>query len=60
MKVEICNKKNDKLVLDYVVIFAKYKEQWILVRHRDRNTWEFPVEKLNMVRMRYVLLKGVV
>lgn len=46
MKVEICNKKNDKLVLDYVVIFAKYKEQWILVRHRDRNTWEFPGGKI--------------
>ena len=28
--------------LIYVVIAARYKGQWIFVRHRDRKTWEMP------------------
>lgn len=28
--------------LKYVVIVAKYKNKWVMVRHRDRNTWEVP------------------
>lgn len=28
--------------LKYVVIQAKYKGQWIFVRHKDRETWEIP------------------
>lgn len=28
--------------LKYVVIGAKYKNQWIFVRHRERETWEIP------------------
>lgn len=30
------------VALKYVVIAARYKNQWILVRHRDRQTWEIP------------------
>jgi 8-oxo-dGTP diphosphatase len=28
--------------LSYVIIGARYREQWIFVRHRDRDTWELP------------------
>jgi len=28
--------------LTYVVMIARYKNQWLLVRHRDRTTWEVP------------------
>ncbi|MCX6334352.1 MAG: NUDIX domain-containing protein [Bacteroidia bacterium] len=28
--------------LTYSVIAAKFKGEWILVRHRDRTTWEIP------------------
>ncbi|MEN8228819.1 MAG: NUDIX domain-containing protein [Bacteroidota bacterium] len=28
--------------LIYVVMAARYSEEWIFVRHRDRNTWEMP------------------
>jgi 8-oxo-dGTP diphosphatase len=27
--------------LSYVVIFIKQGEEWVLVRHRERSTWEF-------------------
>lgn len=30
----------DKLA--YAVIMAKFRGQWLYVRHRDRNTWEIP------------------
>jgi len=26
----------------YAVIVAKYKEKWVFVRHKNRNTWEIP------------------
>lgn len=28
--------------LKYAVIMARYKEKWIFVRHKDRDTWEIP------------------
>lgn len=28
--------------LSYVIIGARYRDQWIFVRHRDRKTWELP------------------
>jgi len=28
--------------LTYVVIGARYKEQWVFVRHKERTTWELP------------------
>lgn len=28
--------------LSFAVIMARYKEQWIFVRHKDRTTWEIP------------------
>lgn len=27
--------------LKYVVIFMKQGKDWVLVRHRERSTWEF-------------------
>ena len=29
-------------VLTYVVIGARYRDHWIFVRHRERDTWEMP------------------
>ena len=31
---------DSKRKLKYVVIQAKYKGQWVFVRHQDRSTWE--------------------
>lgn len=28
--------------LTYVVIAARYKEDWVVVRHQNRTTWEIP------------------
>jgi len=28
--------------LKYAVIITRYKNQWVLVRHRERTTWEIP------------------
>lgn len=28
--------------LSYVIIGARYREQWLFVRHRERQTWEMP------------------
>lgn len=28
--------------LKYVVIACKYKEDWLFVRHKERQTWEIP------------------
>lgn len=32
----------DEEKLKYAVIMARYKEKWIFVRHKDRDTWEIP------------------
>jgi 8-oxo-dGTP diphosphatase len=32
----------DENLLTYVVMGARYRDQWIFVRHRDRQTWEMP------------------
>lgn len=32
----------DKYKLKYVVIMSKYKDKWILARHKERTTWEIP------------------
>ncbi len=29
-------------LLTYVVMITQYREQWLLVRHRERITWEIP------------------
>jgi 8-oxo-dGTP diphosphatase len=31
----------DKKVM-FAVIMAKYKDKWVFVRHKDRETWEIP------------------
>ena len=32
----------DEGLLRFVVIQAKYQDQWIFVRHKERETWELP------------------
>lgn len=32
----------DEELLDFVVIPARYKDKWIFVRHKERETWEMP------------------
>ena len=39
--------------LKFVVIVANYNDKWILVRHKDRQTWEIPgghIEKFEKVK----------
>jgi 8-oxo-dGTP diphosphatase len=42
--MKVCFHEIDKTnhKLKYVVICARYKNQWIFVKHKDRNTWEVP------------------
>lgn len=36
-----CDKiEEDKLII--VIIMARFKDKWIVVRHKERNTWELP------------------
>lgn len=43
IKVEIYTSNNiDNTKLKYAVIFAKYKDKWIYVKYKERNTWEVP------------------
>lgn len=42
MKVEFYNLDDFNNSLKFVVIQARYKDEWIFVRHKDRNTWEIP------------------
>lgn len=34
--------ENMNVKLKYVVIMAEFQEKWVLVRHKDRDTWEIP------------------
>lgn len=34
--------KNREDKLKFVVIASRYKEKWIYVRHKERDTWEIP------------------
>lgn len=34
--------KIDEQLLKFVVISARYKNKWIFVRHKERETWEMP------------------
>tara|TARA_Y100001933_G_scaffold261334_1_gene315851 strand:- start:898 stop:1338 length:441 start_codon:yes stop_codon:yes gene_type:complete len=49
MKVSLheIDSQNEK-TLKYVVITALYKGQWVCVRHRERDTWEFPGGHIEM------------
>jgi 8-oxo-dGTP diphosphatase len=42
LKIKILTSENTGTNLRYVVIGAKYKNQWLFVRHRERETWEIP------------------
>ena len=35
------NEVNDKDLL-FAVIVSRYKNKWILAKHKERNTWEIP------------------
>jgi len=34
------HKINELMTYKYVVIFARYKNKWILCKHKNRDTWE--------------------
>ena len=34
--------KNCIVGADYVVMVSRYQNQWLMVKHQDRDTWEFP------------------
>ncbi len=42
LKVDFCNEKPSGTPLTYVVIAARYNGKWVLVRHRERDTYEIP------------------
>lgn len=41
IKIKFYNSVNDKL-LKYAVIIAKYNNQWVFCKHKERNTLEIP------------------
>lgn len=40
MKVQLCKEVNDEL-LEFAVIIVKYRNQWVLCKHKQRTTYEF-------------------
>lgn len=42
IEVNFYSKDVKKNECRYSVIMAQHKDKWILVRHKDRNTWEIP------------------
>lgn len=43
MKVRICSLDEvTDAAIKYVVVCVRHEGQWLLVRHRDRDTWEMP------------------
>lgn len=41
IKVELLKEIEDEKI-GFAVIAAKYKDKWVLCRHKDRSTWEIP------------------
>jgi len=41
IKVEFIQENLD-VQLKYAVIVTRYREKWVLVKHRERSTWEIP------------------
>ncbi|MHC1774594.1 MAG: NUDIX domain-containing protein [Lentimicrobium sp.] len=42
IKVSILSETKENFDFQYAVIASRFKNQWIFVRHRDRDTWEIP------------------
>lgn len=42
MKIEFYDLSFHNDELKFVVINARYRDEWIFVRHKERDTWEFP------------------
>ena len=42
MKQVAFYKKADDELLQFAVIAAKYQGRWVLCKHKERSTWEFP------------------
>ncbi len=42
LKVEFHRNKPQSIPLTYVVLAARHNGQWVLVRHKERNTYEIP------------------
>ncbi|GKX31949.1 hypothetical protein SH1V18_44290 [Vallitalea longa] len=42
MNIEFYDFLSDNDKLKFVVINARYKDEWIFVRHKERDTWEMP------------------
>ncbi len=42
IKVSILSETTDNFDFQYAVIASRFQNQWIFVRHRERNTWEIP------------------
>ncbi|WP_313165050.1 NUDIX domain-containing protein [Sedimentibacter sp.] len=42
LKVDFYNKKPLNIEMTYVVIVSRYENKWVLVRHRERITYEIP------------------
>ncbi len=36
------NNTTDKLKYTFAIMIARYREQWVMVRHQERETWELP------------------
>lgn len=42
IKVSILSEPDNNTEFKYAVIASRYQNQWIFVRHRERETWEIP------------------
>jgi len=41
ISIEILSSQST-VTVDYVVMVCRYNDKWLMVRHKDRDTWEFP------------------
>jgi len=42
IKIEFFEESSDVKPLKYAVIVTRYQNMWVLVKHRERSTWEIP------------------
>jgi 8-oxo-dGTP diphosphatase len=42
VEIKFCGNDTENKKIKYVVIPCQYKDKWVFVKHKQRDTWEFP------------------
>lgn len=57
MEIEFYNEKSENMELIYSVMIVKYKRKYVFVKHKDRDTWEFPGGRIEIGENSYSAAK---